>query len=454
MTKQLSLRAIAAAIGAVYDGPDDPVAHISTDSRDLPPGCLFLALMGERFDGHDYVPAVLEAGAAMAVVSHAVNAPPEKLLRVKDTRQAFLDIANLYRAGLEVTVVGITGSVGKTTTKEMIACVCAAGYETLKTAENLNNEIGLSQMMLRLTPDHQVAVLEMAMDGPGQIAPLSKAASPDIAVVTNIGVSHLEAMGTRENIRDEKLSIRAGMPDGAALILNGDDDMLRGFADARLRVIRYGMGDTSCHVTGSRIKEFATHTTFEIGWDGNRFDAQIPCLGRHTVYNALAAFAVGMVLGLTPPLAVAALKGYRPAGMRQKIVRHNAFTVVEDCYNASPDSMRAALKTLGGLVCVGKRIAVLSDMLELGELAEASHREVGRLVAASGADVLLCTGALSALIVEEAKAAGMPEAFLLDSKDALFEKLRGLLGPGDVVWFKASRGMKLEDVLRRIYAEL
>lgn len=451
---ELSLRQIAAAIGAEYTGEELAVRQLSTDSRDIPQGCLFLALTGERFDGHKYVAVALEQGAAAAVVSAEVDVLPGLLLKVKDTRQAYLGIANLYRKSLDVKVVGVTGSVGKTTTKEMIACVCEAGFETLKTEQNLNNEVGVSQMLLRLEPKHRVAVLELAMDGPGQIAPLSRAAEPDIAVVTNIGVSHMEAMGSREAIRDEKLSIRAGMADGGVLVLNGDDDMLRDVKDDRLKILRYGVEDKGCAITGSRIKEFATHTTFVISYDGNRYDGQIPSMGKHNVYNALAAFAVGVALGIQPHIAVAALKNYKPAGMRQRIVKHNAYTIVEDCYNASPDSMKAAMETLGHLVCDGRRIAVLSDMLELGDLAERAHLDAGALVAGCGADMLLCTGELARGYVEGAKAAGMTEVFHFDGKDALFQRLKELLEPGDIAWFKASRGMKLEDVLARIYAEL
>lgn len=449
----LSLSSIARAVGCSYSG-NETISHISTDSRDIPPGCLFVALTGDRFDGHDFVAGALAQGAAMAVVSANVDAPAERLLRVQDTRQALLDIAGLYRRSLPVQVVGVTGSVGKTTTKEMVACVCGAEYKTLKTEMNLNNEIGLSQMIFQLNPSYGAAVLEMGMDGPGQIAPLSRAAGPNIGLVTNIGVSHLEAMGTRENICREKLDIRAGMDDGSTLILNGDDDMLHTAEDSRLNLVFYGIENKDCAVRGHRIKEFSTHTNFEISYGGNRFDAQIPSMGRHNVYNALAAFAVGMTLGIPPQKAIAALRKYQPAGMRQKIVVHNSFTVVEDCYNASPDSMRAALKTLGAIACDGKRIAVLADMLELSTVAEKSHLEAGRWAAESGADVLLCTGELAQLYVQGAKEKGMKHAVHLESKDDVLAQLKELVKPGDVIWVKGSRGMKLEELIEKIYKEL
>ncbi|MDL2233003.1 UDP-N-acetylmuramoyl-tripeptide--D-alanyl-D-alanine ligase [Ruminococcaceae bacterium OttesenSCG-928-L11] len=453
--EQMSLREIVEATGGMYSGEERVIAAVSSDTRDLPEGCLFIALKGDRFDGHAFVGKALEQGAAVAVVSDDVEAPPGRVLRVQDTRQAYLDIAGLYRRMLGLKVVGITGSVGKTTTKEMIACVCAAGFSTLKTEMNLNNEVGLSQMLLRLTPEHRVAVLEMGMDGPGQIAPLSRSAAPDIGVVTNIGVSHLEALGSRENIRDEKLDIRAGIGDSGVLVLNGDDDMLAPVEDPRLTVMRYGIDSPDCMVRGSRIKEFSSHTTFEVAYDGNRFDAQIPSMGKHNVYNALAALCVGIALDIPLHKAIAALRNYRPAGMRQRIVVHNSFTVVEDCYNASPDSMRAALETLGHLKCDGKRIAVLSDMLELGSVAEQSHRETGHIVAECGADVLLCTGELARLYQQGAREKGMGDAAMwFPDKAALYDHLKSILQAGDIAWFKASRGMRLEEVIERIYREI
>ena len=452
----LSYHDIARAVGAAYNGTEGTASRISTDSRDITPGCVFIALEGERFDGHDYAAKALELGAALAVVSKPVNAPPERLICVPDTRCALLDIAHLHRMGLDVKVVGITGSVGKTTTKEFTACVLEAGFNTLKTEQNLNNEVGLSHTLFRLDSMHRAAVLEIAMDGPGQIAPLSRAAAPHIAVVTKIGVTHLEKMGTRENIRDEKLSIRAGLADGGVLILNGDEPLLRGFKDARLKIITYGLENESCDVYGTGLHEASSGTAFRIHYRGGIYDAHIPALGGHNASNALAAFAAGVSAGISPQNAARALGAYSPAGMRQRRREHAGFTVIEDCYNAGPDSMEAALKTLAGMRCrgAGKKIAVLSDMLELGPDEEKFHADIGVLAAKLGIDYLLCTGKLSAAYAEGAKKAGMKNALHFSEKDDLFGYLKGILNTGSIVWFKASRGMKLETVMERLYNEI
>lgn len=447
----LSIGEIAAVIGADFAG-DFQIDAVSTDTRELPQGCLFLALKGESFDGHRFIKQALESGARCAIAMQDGDYPADKVLRVPDTRKALLQIAGLYRRKLGIKVVGITGSVGKTTTKELVACVLESTFHTLKTAANLNNEVGLPKTILQLEESHRAAVLEMGMDAPGQIRPLAQCAAPDVGIITSIGVSHLESMGTRENILAEKLDICAGIADGGTLILCGDNDLLRTVNIPRLNVVFYGVDNGEAAVCAGHLREFSTHTTFEIQYNGKRYDAQIPCMGRHNVCNALAAFCAGIALGVQPPDAIAALKNYRPAGMRQNIVVHNSYTVVEDCYNASPDSMRAALETLGRLPCDGRRIAVLSDMLELGAIAREAHYEAGLLAARNGIDLLLCTGELAAGYAEGAKADGL-QAEHFPTQEALFETLKSLLTAGDVVWFKASRGMKLEQVISRIYKE-
>jgi UDP-N-acetylmuramoyl-tripeptide--D-alanyl-D-alanine ligase len=452
--EKILLHDIAHAIGCPVGGlPDAVIEKISTDSRALSPGCLFIALTGENFDGHNYVAEVLAKGAVCAVVMQDnPDWPGDKILRVKDTRAAYLAIAGLYRRQRDVKVVAVTGSVGKTTTKEMIACAVSAQCKTHKTQENLNNEIGLSQTILGITGKHRAAVLEIGMDGPGQLEPLARAARPDIAVVTNIGVAHIEAFPDgQEGIAREKLSIAGGVPDGGVLLLNADDRRLKTVKMPRLKIITYGMENKHAMVRAEAVRCFSTHTTFELRYNGRRYDAQIPTMGAHNVYNALAAFAVCMALDGEPHRAIAALRDYKPAGMRQKIVTHCGFTVVEDCYNASPDSMAAALATLGGIDTNGKRIMIMSDMLELGALAGKAHYDVGKLAAKSGIDMLLCTGELSKQIHKGATANDMENTYHFDTKEELFAAIEPILWEEDVVWLKASRGMQLEEVLGMIY---
>ncbi len=445
----LDIRDLAAAIGAFYDGPSHPVPRICTDTRTLTPGCLFVALTGENFDGHSYIQKALEQGAAFAVSARPLE--DDRVLVVRDTRQALLDLAGYYRGKLALPVVTITGSVGKTTTKEMAACVLSSAFSTLKTPANLNNEVGLSHTILSLSPSHEAAVLELGVDAPGQMLPLARCAAPDIGIVTGIGVTHLQQFGTRDAIRAEKLALGDAMADGAPLLLCGDNDLLAGVEIPRLQVIRYGIHNPGNQVKAQNLREEVDTTFFDIEWEGGVYPACIPVLGRHNVLNALAGFAAGVLLGMAPPHASGALKGYAPEGMRQKVVSHKGFTIVEDCYNASPDSMEAALHTLKSMPCKGKRIAVLSDMLELGSREEEEHRRVGT-VAAGCADLLFCTGSRSALYAEGANKAGLAQAFHFPDQDSLYAALCRQISAGDVLWFKASRGMHLEHLLERIYA--
>ncbi|WRS27634.1 UDP-N-acetylmuramoyl-tripeptide--D-alanyl-D-alanine ligase [Oscillospiraceae bacterium MB08-C2-2] len=450
--EKISMAELAGALSLDYTG-DAWIGAVSTDSRSIPPGCLFIALEGENFDGHQYIAQALEQGAAFALAHKPGDYPAGRVFIVKDTRQALLDVAGFYRRQLGIPVVGVTGSVGKTTTKEMIACVMAQKYKTLKNEANLNNEIGLSQTVLGLTGEHEAAVLEMGMDGPGQIHQLTLCARPDVAVVTNIGVSHLERLGSRENILQEKLSITDGMVPGSTVILCGDNDLLSQTELPNFKVLRYGLENKDCQVIARQILSFSTHTNFVISFDGNAYDAQIPTMGRHNVLNSLAAFCVAIALEIPPQKAIAALRGYRPAGMRQNIVQHAAYTVVEDCYNASPDSMRSALETLGQLKCTGRKIAVLSDMLELGPIEKEAHFQAGREAAENGVEVLLSVGELAREYHRGALEAGIGKAVHYEDKEALFQELAQLVAPGDIVWFKASRGMRLEEVIHRLYAQ-
>ncbi len=452
----LTLSEIAWELGAEYAGGDMPVDHVCTDSRELKPGCMFVALKGENFDGHDFISAALSGGAACAVSEEnpeRLGVPAGRVLLVKNTRHALLKIAHLYRKRLHAKIVAVTGSVGKTTTKEMIYCVLKSSLKAARTEKNLNNEIGLAKTLLSLPQDTQAAVVEMGSDGPGQIFKMSLSAMPDMAVVTSVGVSHMEKFGSPEAVFNEKLAVAAGMKPGSALILCGDNASLRTVSRPKLDVILYGIENKNCAVRAVNITESLTLASFDILYEGARYPAELPCPGRHNMLNALAAFCVGVKLGIPPEDAAAALKNYKPEGMRQKIVEHKGYTVVEDCYNANPDSMRAALETLGQLACKGRRVAVLSDMLELGGGALQYHRAVGEFAAKSGVSFLLCTGPLSHFYCEGAANRGLERSYHFGTQEYLFNYLKDFIKPGDVVWFKASRGMRLEKVIERLYSE-
>ena len=448
--EKLKISEIAGALGTSCK-TEGEVLSLCTDSREVTPGCLFVAIQGERFDGHDFIAQALEKGAACALAHHGGDFPRDRVMMVGDTLEALLRLSAWYRSRFDLRVVGITGSVGKTTTKDMIAAVLSAKYRTIKTQGNQNNEIGAPKTLLTIGKDTQAAVVEMGMSGFGEIRDLAQAAQPQVGVITNIGVSHMELLGSRENILKAKLELAECLPDGAPLFLCGDNDLLGTVKIPGLDTIFYGIDNPNCAICGTIKSGTPFSTAFSIRWEGKSYDASVPGTGTHLVLDALAAFGVGVKLGLSPEEAVAALKGYTPSGMRQKVVDHHGVTVVEDCYNASPDSMAAALDTVRSFPVTGRRIFVMSDMLELGEIALRSHREVGEKAAASGVDLLLAWGELSREAVLGAQAAGMAEARFFPEKEDLTRELAALVRAGDLVWFKASRGMKLEEVIQGLY---
>ena len=429
------------------------IQDISTDSRQIEPGSVFVALVGERFDGGDFVREALDKGALYAVTQKKSDWNDPRVLVVDSVRQAFLDIAGAYRDLFSPKIAAVTGSVGKTTTKEFIYAVLSSQYKTLKTDGNQNNQVGLPKTLLRLTDDVQAAVLEMGMSGFGEIRELVLPAKPDAAVITNIGVSHLEYLGSRENILKAKLEITEGLADGSPLFLCADNDLLSRVRDDRLQIVTYGIHNPDSHYRAVSLRQTPEGTRFDVLFEGRKLPVLIPAVGEHNVLNALAAFAVGRLFGVPEELAAAALERYAPSGMRQRVVRHGDLTIIEDCYNASPDSMRAAIAAFSSMSCRGSRIMVLADMLELGEKAPQAHYEIGRLLAQNPIHALYAYGDLAREYVRGARDGGLREAAHFGDKDVLFGALKERLQPEDAVWFKGSRGMKLEEVLQRLYKE-
>ena len=317
--ERMTIDEIARAVGCPGSYPG-AVDVISTDSRSLPEGCLFVALEGERFDGHDFIPAALRLGAAAAVAHERRDYGPGTVLYVKNTQRALMEIAKAYRAKFSIRCVGVTGSVGKTTTKEMIADVLSCAYRTLKTEGNLNNEIGLPKTLFRLDRTTEAAVVEMGMQGLGEIAALAGVARPDVGVITNIGVSHLERLGSRENILKAKLELADALPDGAPLLLCGDNDLLSRVRIPRLDVRFYGIENPACGLRAKDLREGEGVTSFLLCGEFGELPVTIPCAGRHNVLNALAAFSAGLALDIPPEKCAAALREYMPSGMRQKVV--------------------------------------------------------------------------------------------------------------------------------------
>lgn len=444
-------------IARATDGVASAHAEITSvviDNREAVPGSLFIAIRGERLDGHQFVPAAVEAGAAAVMVSKEIETSVPTVT-VKDTTQAFLDLAGSYRNEFDIPVVGLTGSVGKTTTKEMIWCVLNAKYHAHKTYKNWNNEIGLPKVLLGLDPSHTAAVIELGMNHKGEISRLSKTARPTVAVITNVGVSHIENLGSREGILAAKLEILDGMEPGAPLILNRDNDMLATVTETDFPITWFGIRSEDADVRAEDIAYLDSSTEFTAVTKNGKTRVALPTTGEHNVYDALAAIAAGLAVGIPLEEAGAALEQYRPAGMREHVVEKGGVTVVEDCYNASPDSMKALAETLMLKGAPGRRkIAVIADMLELGSYSEEAHRRAGKYMADAKVDLLMTYGPLSRYAAEEARENGLLRVFDFEDKEELTAKLTRMLRPGDVVAFKGSRGMKLEEVIEQVYAAL
>ena len=444
--EKLKLSEIAPYLGATYN-KDAGFDSVCIDTRKITKGCLFICIKGERFDAHQFADEALSFGAS-AVMIHSDIEPNGAYIKVDDTSKAMLSLSGYYRSKFDIPVIGLTGSVGKTTTKEFTHLVVSAKYNAIKTLGNLNNEIGVPQMLFQIDKSTEAAVIEMGMNHFGEISRLVNEVKPTIGLITNIGVSHIENLGSREGILKAKLELCEGLAEGAPLILNGDNDMLQTVKDVHHKVVFYGIENGE--FKAENIVETDKSTSFDVAYYGKKQHITIPTIGIHNVYNALAAFAVGYFLNVEPQAAADALGTYVPAGMRQKVVDVDGITSIEDCYNASPDSMRAALKTLSNIKG-NKKIAVLGDMLELGDYAKTAHTEVGKAVAENKIDYLLAYGNDAKFYVDGAKQSGVENAFLFDDKEKLSEMLLNIATKGDAILFKGSRGMKLEDVINTVY---
>ncbi len=422
----------------------------NNDTRKLEPEQLFVALKGVR-DGHDFVPAALEKGAAAVLCTHREGDYPA--IVVPDTRTALGDIARQERKRLGMKVIGITGSVGKSTTKEMIACVLEGTYQVSKTPANHNNDIGMPMAILAMPEDTQVAVLEMGMNHFREIAYLSSVALPDVAVIINIGTMHMEHLGSQEGILHAKLEIVEGMREDGSIVFNGDDPML--WAQRKLLPLRtsyFGVENLQSNVLGSNVQQWEGGIGMDVTCNNLTFPVELALEGRHYISDALAAVAVGMELHVDPARIQENLSRFHNMAGRQEILEAKGCTIIKDCYNAGPESMEAALNVLGGRS--GRRIAILGDMLELGICSQAEHYRVGR-IAAEKADVLLAYGPNSGRVIAGALTGGMEPAQAKAYQDQgnMIAALRRVAKPGDILLFKGSRGMHMERVLEGFLRE-
>ena len=426
----------------VFDGAGN-------DTRSLQPGQLFIALQGIR-DGHDYIPAAMERGAAAVLCSRRVGDYPAIITR--DPRTALGDIARETLKRIGAKVVAVTGSVGKSTTKEMIAAVLSGTFRVSRTPANHNNDIGMPMAVLAMPENTEVAVLEMGMNHFREIAYLSCIAHPDVAVIINIGTAHIEYLGTQQGIRQAKFEILEGMTPQGMLLLNGDDTMLRCLDVTPKQRITYFGASEGCDVRAQDIGQKDGVLRFTVEAGRLTFPVEMKLEGEHYVADALAAVTVGLKLGVHPDKIRQQLDAFQNMSGRQEIFEAKGCTIINDCYNAGPESMAAALNVLGNRP--GRHIAVLGDMLELGDCAQAEHYKIGR-IAAEKADMVFAFGPHAGRVLDGTITGGMPENMgrAFESREELVTALRRAVKPGDVILFKGSHGMHLEKVLEAFLKE-
>ncbi|WP_425060771.1 UDP-N-acetylmuramoyl-tripeptide--D-alanyl-D-alanine ligase [Sporomusa carbonis] len=423
---------------------------ISTDTRTVEPGNLFIALVGERFDGHDFTMQAAEKGAAGVVVSRPVCVPEQvAVIEVGNTLGALQALARFHRMRYHIPVIAVTGSNGKTTTKDMLAAVLSSRFKVLKTEANFNNEIGLPLTLLKLEPGHEVAVVEMGMRARGEIRELAEIALPTVGVVTNVGETHIEILGSIANIAVAKSELVEAIGQDGLVVLNADDPNVRAMqSKTQGRVVLYGL-EPGAFVRAENIStetEGELTTQFDCHSPRGSFPVILHAVGIHNVYNALAAIAVGWELGLKPSQIKEGISRFVPGAMRLEVKKYGEYTVINDVYNASPLSMAAALNTLAE-IAKGRKVAVLGDMLELGEAALEAHRRIGRQVAEQGVEIILTVGELAKNIAVAAREHGVKTAQAFAGHQEAIKALHDLLKPGDYILIKGSRGMRMENIL-------
>ena len=431
-------------------------AGVVIDSRKAGENFIFVATKGERVDGHRFIPDVFAKGALGVVCEKEPESLPGPCIVVEDSFEALKQIGEFYRQQLPVKVVGITGSVGKTSTKEFVAAVLSMKYKVHKTLGNYNNEVGVPLTVLSMPEDTEVAVLEMGINHFGEMHNLSRIARPDICIMTNIGQCHLEFLGSREGILKAKSEMFDFMKEDGSVCINGDDDMLASIKEVKgKKPVTFGLSE-QCRVYAADIKGkglFGSEAV--IHGNGKSFAVQIPLPGEHMVYNALAAAAAGQLLGLTPEEIRDGIAAVESVSGRSHIVKLPDKVLIDDCYNANPVSMEAAIDLL--LQADGRRVAVMGDMFELGEQEKEMHARVGKYAADKGVECIICAGKLARCIYEgaretagERKDGPAAEIFYFEDRESLLEGINQILKPGDTILIKASHGMGFEKVVEQL----
>ncbi len=423
------------------------ITGIAIDSRRLEPRQAFLAIRGPRFDGHQFLPEAMARGAACLLLSHVPTPlPAGPIIRVADTAAALLAVAAFHRRRFAIPVIAVTGSCGKTTTKELIAHLLASQRHVLHTSGTENNQVGVPLTLLRLSDAHEVAVVELGSNHPGEIATLAAIARPTIAVITNVGPSHLEFFGSLDAIRQEKLSLLEALEPGGTAVVTGDQIEVLLEAKARLKpqtaLLTFGLSE-QCGIQALEVRRYAHGLSMRLR--GVAGECVLPLRGSHNVENVLAALACLKALGIPLELAQGRLRSFRTLPMRSELIQCNGFTVLNDCYNANPLSFARALETLRDLEAA-RKVVIAGDMLELGETAPAAHQAIGRLAAQFGIEMILAVGAFAEEVARGASAADRTTTMTFKTIPELLSRLPSLLKHGDGILIKGSRKVQLERV--------
>lgn len=450
LTLRQLLEAVNGTLLGDFDDLDAQAVQVSTDSRNITPGCLFIPLEGERFDGHSFINSALEAGAAGCLTARERESylPGKFYIKVRSTQRALWELARYYKKLFPIPFIAVTGSVGKTTTKDMTAAVLGARFRVHKTEGNFNNDIGVPLTLLRLEAQHEVCVVELGMDHAGEIDNLARLVEPDMALITNIGDAHIENLGSRENIFKAKCEIFPHLKRDGLAILNGDDPLLAALEGTLAqRTVFVGEGEGLDYTARDLSSDGAGHLFCRVKTPRSQFEANIPALGSHMIYPTLMAAAAAEALGMAPDEIVRGIGAFLPTKMRMNIVRCKGdIVILNDAYNANPQSMRAAAAVLGD--AQGRRkVAVVGDMKELGPGSEQFHRAVGGYFAQAGTDRLIAVGDLARFMAEGARDAGLGQADWFPTLDAARNALSREVRAGVTILVKASRSMAFEKIV-------
>ena len=454
--RNLTAKKIAEAVGGeiLCGDPAAKISNVQFDSRAVAEGSLFVPIKGEKVDAHRFIGDCLRKGASAALTEYDIpeNTYGKVCIKVDNTLDALQRLAAWYRSQFSMRLVGVTGSVGKTSTKEMIAAALSGSLDVMKTQGNKNSQIGMPCTMFDIKEENEAAVIEMGMSEFGEMDRLCDVARPDIAVMTNIGKAHIENLKTQENIMSEKFKITKHFSKESILFLNGDDRLLRTLHNKQFfRTVTFGFSD-DCDYRAENIRTEGLNTVFTLCRGGRTEEITIPALGEHSVRNALAAIGVGEALGLDTKKIQSGLMTYKNAPMRQQIYKLKEITLIDDSYNASPEATMVSLGVLKS-ISIGKSIAVLADMLELGEQAESEHYAVGKDLAEKGIDSLVAVGSLSENTARGASDGKCENVFTVKTNDEAYEKLKGLISIDCTILVKGSRGMHTEEIVKKILSD-